>query len=173
MCVSLPAYRSLLGHFFFARSTRTSRNSSGPLSRRRLRLAVSSTSDVRAGKLSMTSAARSFALSARPALDCFRGTFTVRPSSTNRQTASGKLGLSDWLSAQRTMDARIAGEAWNPINGYSPVIADFIAGTPFRVLQGAANEHGPVGKFGRGVEAVRTAGRDGTSRPAEDQSTAG
>jgi hypothetical protein len=52
-------------HFFFARSTRTSRNSSGPLSRRRFRLAVSSTSAVCAGKLSMTLAARSFARSAR------------------------------------------------------------------------------------------------------------
>jgi hypothetical protein len=35
--------------------------------------------------------------------------------------ASDRLGLSDWFSAHRTTDARIVGEARNPISGSFPV----------------------------------------------------
>jgi hypothetical protein len=96
----------------------------------------------------MTLAARSFAFSARTGADCFGRAFTVRPNSTSRRMGCDRLGLSDWRSAHRTTDARIAGEVRNPISGSFPVIADFIARVPSRVLQGAA-EHGRLSKFGK------------------------
>src|ERR1700742_2354704 len=64
--------------FAFGRSTRMSRNSSGPLSNRRFRLAVSSTSVPAVEKLSITLPARAFALSARAGADCLGRVFTVR-----------------------------------------------------------------------------------------------
>jgi hypothetical protein len=47
--------------------------------------------------------------------------FAFSPSSTRRRMASDKLGLSDWLSAHRTTDARIVGEARKPMSGSFPV----------------------------------------------------
>jgi hypothetical protein len=115
----------------------------------------------------MTLVARSFALSARPPWDCFRGALTVRPSSTNRRSASGKLGLSGWFSAQRTMDACMAGEALNPINGSLPVIADFI-GAPLGFCKERQTEHGPVGKFqDEASRPCRPLAGDGTNQSGQ------
>jgi hypothetical protein len=45
----------------------------------------------------------------------------LNPSSTSRRMASDSDGVSGWSSAQRTIDARIAGSARKPINGLMPV----------------------------------------------------
>src|SRR5438045_5177051 len=57
--------------FAFGRSTRTSRNSSGPLIKRRFRLAFSSLFGEPAVKLSIAVAASSLARWARAAVGCF------------------------------------------------------------------------------------------------------
>ena len=79
--------------FGFGRSTRTSRNSSGPFIRRRFRLAFSSSSDAPTVNLSIAFDASSFARSARAAGACFGLlALTVSPISTRRRMAPGRVG---------------------------------------------------------------------------------
>src|SRR5438067_2442602 len=74
--------------FAFGRSTRTSRNSSGSLIKRRFRLAFSSLFGAPDVKLSIAFEASSFARSAVAAVVCFGLPPTVSPSSTRRWMAS-------------------------------------------------------------------------------------
>jgi hypothetical protein len=69
--------------FTFGRSTRSSRNSSGPLIRRRFRLAFSS-SGAWTVNLSIAFEAKSFARAARATGACFGLVLTVSPTSTRR-----------------------------------------------------------------------------------------
>jgi ATP-dependent Clp protease adaptor protein ClpS len=85
LCIHLP--------FDFGRSTRTSRNSSGPLIKRRFRLAFSLLSGVSAVKLSIVFDARS-AKAKRWRSEGTDFGFTARPSSTRRRMDSDSVGLS-------------------------------------------------------------------------------
>jgi hypothetical protein len=79
-----PAGQTFFG---FGRSTGTSRNSSGPLIRRRFRLAFSSLLSAPADKLSIARDARS-AIAARCRSEGSDLVFTVSPISTSRRTAT-------------------------------------------------------------------------------------
>src|ERR1700733_4820856 len=121
-------------HFLFGRSTRTSRNSSGPLVSRRRRCARSSGGAAGSAILSIVFAASSAARNLRSGLlTGLAGAFTVRPSSTKRRMASESVGVSGWFSAHLTIDARITGSARKPIIGALPV-----AGRPMGLFVGAA-----------------------------------
>jgi hypothetical protein len=79
--------------FGLSRSTRTCRNSSGPLIRLPFRRAFSPLSGVAAVRLSIAFDASSLARSARAADPCLDLVRIVRPSSTSRRMASERVAL--------------------------------------------------------------------------------
>ncbi len=113
---SQPPY----AHFFaFGRSTRTSRNSSGPLIKRRFRLDFSSLFDAPAVKLSIAFEASSFARSAVAAVVCFCSVPTVSPNSTRRRNASER--LVSFAAAQASTSAINVGGIREVTCGLRPV----------------------------------------------------
>jgi hypothetical protein len=105
--------------FFPGRSTRTSRNSSDPLIKRRFRLAFSSLSAVRTVKLSIAFDARS-ARAARCRSEGADLVFTVRPSSTSRRMASERDGLSSCLVAHWSTATPASGDKRTAVTGWTP-----------------------------------------------------
>ena len=119
---SIDQSRSIYLPFAFGRSTRASRNSVGPLVRRRLRSARSSGGAAGSIIFSIAFVASSWARNFRPDLATGRaGALTVSPCSTSRRMASESVGWSGWFSAHFTIDARITGEARKAIKGSFPV----------------------------------------------------
>jgi hypothetical protein len=121
----MPASSKQDDYLPFGRSRLTSRNSDGPLMRRRRRVAFSSLL-VFGICAPMTSAANSAARSAPClAVERTRGLLGEvdfdRPISTSRRMASDSDGVSGWFSAHLTIAARIAGSARNPMSGLIPV----------------------------------------------------
>lgn len=124
--LSLSFGRELNVPFDFGWSTRSSRNSSGPLIKRRFRLNLTSSSGVSPVNLSITFDASSFARSAR---SCFGVVLTVNPNSTRRRMASERRGLSFCLAVQTTTSARTAGANLTAVTGDMP---PFFFGRPMR-----------------------------------------